>query len=509
MSTTTVMKNAFANVCRGGSTALVMVLSPPFLTRILSADSYSTWLLVVQLSTYVSLLDFGIQTAIGRYVAYHNELGEIEERNRIVSTAFALLICLGLFAISGLFLMVEVLPYLFKDMPIALHRDAQISLFCIGGSLAISLPSSVFGGIFIGLQRYDIPAWIIGFTKLVGGVFVILVANSSHSIIAMSITMGLANLLCSVWLFLSYKKKFNDIKIDKNFINISSARKISSYCLGLSSWTLAMIMISGLDTTIVGYFDYKSIVYYGLAATLTNFVMGVQSSAIAAIMPLASSISAKKDSKLLGKLLISGTKYTTIIMILMSFPLILWGRWILFLWVGEDYANKTIDLFKLLLIGNGIRQIGAVYSTIVLATGEQRLIIFSPLFEGVINSITSVFATSRIGSIGVAIGTITGAISSILFHLFYNLPRTKNINVTTSILVIDAVLKPLFSITPIILFVILEHFVKVSKTYDIVFSLMAAVTCLFLLWTIGFSRDERRKIIISSYKIFPSFLTPK
>jgi O-antigen/teichoic acid export membrane protein len=63
MSQITLVKNAFANVCRGGAAALVMLLMPPFLTRILSKDAYGAWLLILQLATYVSLLDFGIQIA--------------------------------------------------------------------------------------------------------------------------------------------------------------------------------------------------------------------------------------------------------------------------------------------------------------------------------------------------------------------------------------------------------------------------------------------------------------
>jgi O-antigen/teichoic acid export membrane protein len=90
------VKNAFANLCRGGAAALVALLLPPFLTRILSKDAYGTWLLILQLSTYVSLLDFGIQTAVGRFVAHHNELGEFQERDGIVSTALAILIGSGI-----------------------------------------------------------------------------------------------------------------------------------------------------------------------------------------------------------------------------------------------------------------------------------------------------------------------------------------------------------------------------------------------------------------------------
>jgi O-antigen/teichoic acid export membrane protein len=493
--TTTLVKNAFANVCRGGAAALVMVLLPPFLTRILSKDAYGTWLLILQLSTYVSLLDFGIQTAVGRYVAHHNELEEPEKRDSIISTSLALLAGSGALAMVGISILAWQLPNLFKDMPTALHQDAQLALMCVGGSLAVALPFSVFGGIFIGLQRYDIPAWIIGVSKLLGGVFVVLIANTSHSIVMMAIVMGVTNIGSGLWQFLAYRRIAIDIRISKQRISKSSAKEISLYCFGLSIWTLAMILITGFDTAIVGYFDYKSVVYYSIAATLTNFLIGIQSSITNAIIPLASAIGAKKDSESLGYLLASGTKYSVISMILIGLPFILWGRSILTLWVGDTYASSTITLLQLLLVGNFIRQIGAVYSTIVLAIGEQSLIIASPLIEGMTNLTMSILITYHFGYLGVAIGTMCGALIGIFLHFYYNLPRTTKIKISSENLSVNSVLTPLFSVLPTILFLLLDNQINFSRPIYFACSIVCILVSWSLLWIIGLSRLERRKII--------------
>jgi O-antigen/teichoic acid export membrane protein len=509
MSRLILVKNAFANICRGGAAALVMLLMPPFLTRILHKDAYSAWLLVMQLGTYVSVLDFGIQTAVGRYVAHHNELGEHKQRDSVVSTALAILIGLGGFAMLGTSILTWQLPNLFREMPVELHHDAQFALLFLGGSLAIALPFSVFGGIFIGLQRYDIPAWIIGVSKLLGGLFVILIANASHSIIMMAVVMGITNIGSGIWQFLAYKKIANDIQIDKNKISSGTAREISSYCFSLSIWTVAMMLITGFDTVIVGYFDYKSVVHYTLAATLTSFVMGVQNSVTAVLMPLASTIGAKQDSESLGSLLISGTKYSVIIMILMGLPFMLWGKYLLTLWVGSVYASDTVLILQLLLTGNFIRQIGGVYSTIALAVGEQKKIILSPLLEGIINIVISVLATAHFGFLGVAAGTICGAMTSVILHFNYNLPRTKSIKVKNLNLLLSAVFRPLFSIIPAVLFIAINANIDLSSSLYIVFSLICNFVSWILLWEFGFSNVERGGIFINVDRLIPSFLRPK
>ena len=85
------VKNAIANVIRGGATALVAIALPPFLTRLMSPSAFGAWVLILQLSAFVGYLDFGIQTAVGRFVAHANERGDTEHRDRIVNTSLAVL----------------------------------------------------------------------------------------------------------------------------------------------------------------------------------------------------------------------------------------------------------------------------------------------------------------------------------------------------------------------------------------------------------------------------------
>src|SRR5580704_14051788 len=95
------LKNGLANVIRGGAAAFVAVLLPPFLTRLMSPNAFGAWSLVLQLSAFVGYLDFGIQTAVGRFVAYANEKCDVEFRDRIVNTSLAALSAAGMLAIGG------------------------------------------------------------------------------------------------------------------------------------------------------------------------------------------------------------------------------------------------------------------------------------------------------------------------------------------------------------------------------------------------------------------------
>ncbi len=73
---------------------------PPLLVRLMSPSSYGVWVLVLQTSAYAGYLNFGLQTAVGRYVAFANELGDRDRRDSVFSTAVVGL-CLG----AGLYLL--------------------------------------------------------------------------------------------------------------------------------------------------------------------------------------------------------------------------------------------------------------------------------------------------------------------------------------------------------------------------------------------------------------------
>jgi O-antigen/teichoic acid export membrane protein len=497
-----IIKNAFANILRGGSTALITILLPPFLTKVLTNDEYGTWLLILQLSTYVSFLDFGIQTAIGRFVAYATELKDFKQRNKIVSTALALLIGMGCLALVGLFYFTWRLPQIFSSMPQSLHQDAQLALLLVGGSLSISLPFSAFGGIFIGIQRYDVSAWIIGLSRLIGGMLTIVAAYTTHSIVWMAVCTFLINLGASLGQYLAYKKVASEIKILPKYIQKEAGKEIINYCFGISVWNLGMLLVSGLDTTIVGFFDYKSVIYYTLAVSLTNFVIQLQGSIFSAMMPAAASLGARGDARKLGELLSQSTRAGMLILLITGLPLILWSDFFIKQWIGSEYVSNTSILLQILVVANIIRLAGLPYATLMIALGHQRLIILSPLLEGGVNFTCSVILTSKIGAIGAAVGTLIGSFISLIFHFTYNMSRTVDIEINRRNLLTESIIFPCICTLP---FIATYGTLKILtiNSIIIVFSSMtlSLVFAIFLAWKFSLTDEERSRIALYIYKI--------
>jgi O-antigen/teichoic acid export membrane protein len=169
-------KNAVANLGRGSAAAMVALLLPPVLVRHMTPASYAVWVLVLQTAAYVGYFNFGLQTAIGRYVAYANEKQDVEQRDSVFSTAFAGLCCAALVSLVCLAAATLAAPAIFPSVPTSLIPQMRLALLLVGVSMAVELPASACNGVFIGMQRNEIPALTAGGARLFSALGVIAVA---------------------------------------------------------------------------------------------------------------------------------------------------------------------------------------------------------------------------------------------------------------------------------------------------------------------------------------------
>src|SRR5947209_823453 len=121
------------------------------------------------------------------------------------------------------------------------------------------------------------------------------------------------------------------------------------------------------------------------------------------------------------------------------------------LWIGQRYAASGAPLLAILVLANIIRLIGAPYSIVLIAAGQQNLIKVSPLSEGISNFLASVVLGALLGGVGVALGTLFGSFISIASHLWYSMPRTNLvIRFSRREFILSGVLKPLFWTFPLL-----------------------------------------------------------
>jgi O-antigen/teichoic acid export membrane protein len=448
----TVMKNAAFNVLRGCAAALAALALPHFLTRSLDAPRFAAWSLMLQIAAYASFLDFGLQTAVSRFVAQALELEQHERRDRLVENAFVLLLLAGTLAFVLIAAVIAGAPHFFRGVPSTLLGEFQLAALILAAGAALALPLNTFSGVLIGMHRNEGPALAIGGSRAAGVILAILAAQRTRSLPVLAACIAIAAVAGGLAQIPLALRRMPSLRRLKPRLNPALAAELLRYCGGLTVWSLGMLVVSGLDVTLVAHFQFAAVGCYAVAASVIALMAGLNSSVLSAFLTPQAALHARGERKRLSALLRRTTRGNSLLNFSLILLAILFGHPLLRLWVGESYAIRALPVLIILATAQAIRLAGAPYCMMLIATGEQSKGIWSGVLEAAVNLATSLWLAQRMGYIGVAWGTLIGAIAGLAALLLYTLPRTQQIPFSRWRLLESALLRPLLCLSPMAAF---------------------------------------------------------
>jgi O-antigen/teichoic acid export membrane protein len=422
----TFAQNSFINLIRTFLTAAIALVLPAYLTHRLSVQTYSAWVLILQLGAYVNYLDFGIQTGISKYVAEYEARKDAAGASMHASAGLLLMLATSIVGLGLTLVLACQVPHLFHDMPGGLYRDVRLSIVFVGFSLSFGLVCSSFSAIFYGLQRYAAPTSILVINRLLYAAVIVAAVACHRSLAVMGALVAAVNVFTGLLQIEAWRRWASNVQVSLRKIDLSLVWKIFGYCSALAVWTAGMLCVSGLDVTIVGKYDFGQTGFYSVATLPTNFIIAILGAALAPLLPSVSALSVLRSPRELGAILARVTRYTSTILLVTGLPLIVAGYWILSVWVGAGYAIHTIGYLRILLLANILRSTCSPYASMLVATNSQRVAIAGAIAEAVTNVAASIYLAAHIGAIGVAYGTLIGSFVSVGAHLLFNMRHTMD-----------------------------------------------------------------------------------
>jgi O-antigen/teichoic acid export membrane protein len=490
-----VLQGSASNLVRVLLSMLVSLVLPPFLVHRMAPAEYSAWVLILQLSAYVNLLDFGLQTAIGKFVAEYDAKGDREASHHLISTAFTILAIAAGVACAALGVMVWSVPQLFHQMPAALVPQVRIALLAVGLSTCAGLPFGTFLSTFTGLQQYVFPT-IVATVSRVGSAAALIVLLLMHGgLVQLATVMAAFNVAAAATQYLGWRR-FVKARVGFSFLlfNRRSAIQLAKYGSVMSIWTLAMFFVSGLDIVIVGHYQYKDTGFYAVANGAANFMMALVSSMFGPLIPAVSSMQAGTTPRRIGDLCIRMTRYCVSALLLLGLPLLFGGYPLLSLWVGKRYATQSALYLEVMVLGNVVRQLAFPYILIVVATGKQHLATIAAVAEAAVNIVLSIWLVQRIGAVGVAVGTLVGAFVSFGVHLLVSMRHTQSaILIQRRGFLLQGVLRPFLIVTPSLFLYPFWRRLSMLPAPPTVLALWIAATAA-IAWSIALTAEDRRQV---------------
>lgn len=500
-----VLQGSASNIIRLVFSLIVGLVLPRVLVHHLSLPEYSAWVLILQLSTYVSLLDLGLQTVIAKFVAEHHATGDREANRRLISSSFSVLSIAALLGMAIVGLMVWRVPHFFSQMPPALFPQARLGLLAVGLSAAFALPFGPFLSIFSGLQEYFFPTAVALVSRVFSAAVLIGFTLGHASLAVLACALAVVNVLTALAQYVGWKR-YASQHLDFTFFYLDRGAASNLLRSGgvIAIWTVGGLFVSGLDTIIVGHFDFANTGFYALGASVTNFMLMFINSLFAPLMPAVSAMQTTSTPKQIGDLTIRVSRYCTLVVCLAGLPLLVAAYPLLSLWVGHEYAARTSAFLQVLVVGNCVRQLGYPYSLIVIATGKQFYATLASVAEAVVNLTLSIWLAHRIGAMGVALGTLAGAFVSVALHLLVSMRLTRPaIDLEVPRFFLQSFLRPLLCVAPLLLLVSSWNRVSMipAKPLFLVFWVLAT---LFVMYAVGLTSNDRSDLQRRMSRLLPS-----
>jgi O-antigen/teichoic acid export membrane protein len=405
------------------STIMALIL-PVYLAHKLSVKTYGAWALIIQVSAYVGYFNLGIQAAIAKFVAEYEARGDSEGSGVHASVGLALMLASAVLGAIVTAIVAWQAPHLFNQMPPSLYHDVQLGILFVGMSLSFGLVCSSYGAIFMGIERYAVPMVLMMLNRVIFTIVVVAAVALHQGLAVMGALAAAGNVATGLLQIEAWRRWASKVKVSLRSLKTTIVKKMLAYCSTLAIWSAGMLCVSGLDLTIVGRYDFAHTAYYSIAILPTNFIVALVGSALAPLTPAASALSVNRSPAEMGALLARMTRYASILLFVLGVPLVVEGYWMLRVWVGLAYALHTIAYLRILLLGYMLRNVAMPYGAMLVATGSQKTAIASSVAEAIVNLASSIYLARHIGAIGVAYGTLLGALVCVGVNFAVNVRYT-------------------------------------------------------------------------------------
>jgi len=384
-------------------TVAIGLLLQPYVVHTLGDELYGVWTLATTFVGMFSLLDIGLNAAVGRYVAATIGKKDYVGLNRYLNTGYYLfsgISCVALF-IAGVAAM-----YLFQsqDMP---HASAvAVVIIIMGAQFAITLPLQAIAGLLIGALRFDIATAIDITFKILSSTATFLTLYFGGGIIALAVTSFCCTMLSRFVTNWFAHREVPQAEIAFRHFDKKTIKELFSYGMFAFIASISEMFRFQIPAFIVGGFvSVAAVTHYVIATTLISYFIMVIGAAVGILMPGFARQQVDNDFTAIRKTLRFAITVSTTIAAFVGFGLIAWGHPFIERWMGKEYLD--IYPWLVILVAGyliALCQSPAVGMLYGLAKHSFHAIVNT--LEAVFNLILGLILVQYYGCLGIAIAAL-------------------------------------------------------------------------------------------------------
>lgn len=485
--------------------SIMTFIYTPFLINYLGKSEYGIYSIAISIMSYLSMLDLGFGNAMIRYTSKYKALKDKDEENKVNGFFLIFYVIIGIITLILGFILYKYSYLLFGNKFSAAElKTMNVIILILTANIAISFPLSIFGSYVISSEKFVFQKILLIIKAIVYPIFLILFLLNGAKSIVVIVLLSLFNLFINIsnmiFSFTKLKMKFNISKSCFKYF-----KEIVNYSFFIFLVIIVDNVFNNTDQIILGSVCGTAVVAVYGVSTQIRIMNEQMSTAISGVFlpKIVSMVENKSSDDELSMLFNKISKLQMIIMFLILFGFLLFGKPFILLWSGKEYMDAYyIALIILIPSVVPLTQNLCIHITQAKNKHKFRAIIY--LVIAILNIFLTIPLSKLYGGIGAAIGSSAALfIGNILIMNIYYYKRI-HIDIITYwknfIKVFSIVL--IYSVAFIVIFNFID--LKIHSW------LMLILVC--VIYTVGYivvvtwfviGKRNIKKII---YDYFPSFL---
>ena len=361
--------------------AAVGFLLTPYVLHHLGDEAFGLWVLVVTLVGYYGLFDGGVRSSILRYASRHRALGDQQGANEVVATAFYYYLGACALVILATYLLVGPISRFF-----ALHDQelsAFKSLFWLAGVVqGLTLPLVVFSASLEAAGRFD-QVYIIRVGSLaVRVIAVIAVVRAGGGLFGVGAAVLLSQLLAyGVQVPLAIRAN-QELSLHPKWVRKSAFQSLLRYgSISLTVGIAERLRSSIYPVVIAKFLTPVAVTFFSLPVRILSLPTEGIGTMTEIVNPVSSELEARNDFAKLRELIQLSVQSAFLLLAPMAAFLFVFGREVLTLWVGSEYAS-AYGLLVLLTLGMGTAATQCCVQSMLFGIERHKQLIWYRLGEG-------------------------------------------------------------------------------------------------------------------------------
>lgn len=383
---------------------LALILMPRVLGT-LGDSLYGTWVFISAIAGYFGLLNLGLGQTISRYVATHHAKGETEQVNRVVNVIGAVYLVMSGVALLIAAVIAWLVPVLWPNCGVSVWELRWVILI-LGVNVAVSITGSVFGGVLIGRQRFDLERAFVLLSGLVRFGLTLLLLQKESGLLILAVIFLATTAAENLGYMLCVFRLVPELRLGFRFLNRQTFRE----CFAFSSFAMleagSAMLIESTDCVVIGcVLGTDAIVPYCVAQRLCQYISKPLQAIASICLPRAGELHAQGNTAELRALLARAVGLAWLLVMGFFIGASFFGPTLMATWVHKTYPQSQTILLILLagqLIGTPMR----VVTSVLFGMGEVRRPSLIYVLEALANFALSLSLISTLGLVGVALGTV-------------------------------------------------------------------------------------------------------